>query len=88
MVSNREFAEFLYKLTKSKGGLWGGVYDRLEHLKRFDNLKEIIKGLSSKGWVIVHNKPKFTAISLNSSYKKEIVEFIEEHLPRLKGTIK
>jgi len=44
--------------------------------------------LSKEGWLIVHNKPKFTGISLNTHFKKEIIEFIETNMPHLKGSIR
>jgi aspartate/tyrosine/aromatic aminotransferase len=64
------------------------LYDRTEHFKRFQNLKEIIKELSKNGWVIIHKKPNYTGLSLNTKYKKEIIEFIEKEMPYLKGAIK
>lgn len=82
-----EKAQLMSVLARSKGN-WGGKYDRLEHFKRFQNLKKIIKELSKRGWLIIHNKPKFTGISLNTLYKKEIIEFIEKEMPHLKGIIK
>jgi len=87
MATDLEKAQLMSALARSKGN-WGNSYDRLEHFKRFQNLKEIIKELSKINWIIIHNKPKFTAISLNTQYKKEIVEFIEEQMPELKGVIK
>ena len=87
MVSDEEKAELLFKLAKRKGGCWGGKYDRLEHFKRFP-LKQVIKELSKTGWIIIYKKTKFTGISLNTQYKKEIIEFIERELPYLKGIIK
>ena len=88
MVSDKEKAFLMFKLAKSKGGLWGGVYDRFEHLKRFQNLKQIAKELEKKGWVIIHKKPNYTAISLSPHHKKEIIEFIEKHLPEMRGVLK
>lgn len=67
---------------------WGASYDRMEHFKRFQNLKDIIKDLSRKGWIIIHKKPSFEAISLNSKYKAEIIGFIEINMPYLKGSLK
>lgn len=87
MASDLEKAQLMSVLARSKGN-WGEKYDRTEHFKRFQNLKEIIKELSNQGWLIVHNKPKFTAISLNTRYKREILEFIEQHMPHLKGVLK
>jgi len=82
-----EKAKLMYKLAVSKRN-WGAKYDRIEHFKRFQNLREIIKELSKIGWIIVHNKPKFTGISLNTEYKREIIEFIEREIPGLRGIIK
>ena len=87
MASDLEKAQLMSVLAKSKGN-WGEKYDRTEHFKRFQNLKEIIKELSKKGWIMVHKKPKFEAISLNTAYKREIIEFIEKQMPYLKGVIK
>jgi len=87
MASDIEKAQLLSALARKKGN-WGGFYDRLEHFKRFSNLKQIIKELSKKDWIFIHNKPNFTAISLNTKYKREIIEFIEEQMPYLKGLIK
>jgi len=87
MASNLEKARLMSILARSKGN-WGEKYDRLEHFKRFQNLKEIIKKLSKIGWVIIHKKSNFIGISLNSHYKGEIIEFIEKQMPYLKGVIK
>ncbi len=87
MASDLEKAQLMSVLARSKGN-WGEKYDRLEHFKRFQNLKEIVKEFSKKGWVIVHKKPKFIGILLNTKYKKEIVEFIEKKIPHLKGMIR
>ncbi len=86
MALDAEKAQFMSALARSKGN-WGNSYDRLEHFKKFQNLKDIIKDLSKIGWLIIHKK-KFTGISLNPKYKKEIVEFIEVQMPYLKGVIK
>ena len=80
-------ARLMSALARGKAN-WGASYDRMEHFKRFQNLKDIVKDLSRKGWIIIHKKPSFEAISLNSKYKKEIIEFIEEQIPDLKGIIK
>ena len=87
MASDLEKAQLMSVLARSKGN-WGEKYDRTEHFKRFQNLKEIIKELSKQGWLIVHNKLKFTGISLNTQFKREIIEFIEREMPHLKGIIK
>lgn len=39
------------------------------------------------GWLIFHKKLNYESISLNTQYKKEIIEFIELQLPELKGNI-
>jgi len=82
----KEKARLMFKLAFSKKN-WGEKYDRLEHFKRFQNLKQIVKELSKKGWILTHNKPKYTGISLNTTYKKEIIEFIELQMPEIKGII-
>lgn len=87
MASDLEKAQLMSVLARGKGN-WGEKYDRLEHFKKFQNLKEIVKELSKAGWILVHNKPNFTGISLNTRFKREIVEFIETHMPYIKGMIK
>lgn len=87
MSIEKKKAQLMFVLARSKGN-WGGKYDRIEHFKRFQNLKEIIKDLSKMGWLIVYNKPNYTAISLNTKFKKEIIEFIENEMPELRGVIK
>jgi len=81
-----EKAQIMFKLARKNN--WGDCYDRLEHFKRFTDLEKAIKELSNTGWIIIKKKSKFTGISLNSKYKKEIIEFIEGKLPYLKGVIK
>jgi len=76
---NLEKAQLMFKLAYSKKN-WGAKYDRLEHFKRFPNLKQIVKDLENKGWLLVKKKPNYAGISLNTKYKQEIVDFIEEHL--------
>ena len=88
MVSDLEKAKLMFKLARRKGGCWGGKYDRLEHFRRFTNLENSVKELSKIGFIIVHKKGKFTGISLNTKYKREIIEFIEKQMPYLKGVIK
>ena len=87
MERDLEKAQLMSVLVRSKGN-WGDKYDRTEHFKRFPNLKQIIKDLSNKKWLLVHKKPKFTATSLNTKFKKEIIQFIEEQIPYIKGIIK
>ncbi len=87
MVSEKIKARILYKLARKKGN-WGGKYDRLEHFKRFSDLKKIVKDLKNKLWIKVFKKSDYTGISLNPHYKEEIVEFIEKHMPEVKGNIK
>jgi len=69
-------ARIMLKLTKKNN--WGACYDRLEHFKRFPDLKEVIKELEKRDWIIIHRKPNYIAVSLNTRYKREIVEFIRE----------
>lgn len=83
--SELEKAQVMFKLARKNN--WGNSYDRLEHFKRFQNLKDIIRELSKLRWIIVHKKTNFTGISLNTEHKIEIVNFIEAHMPHLKGII-
>ena len=78
----KQKAQLMFKLAFSKKN-WGNKYDRLEHYKRFSDLKKIIKELQNRGWLIVKKKPNYTGISLNTKFKKEIIEFIEKHLNSL-----
>ncbi len=82
-----EKSQLMSILARRKGN-WGHKYDRLEHFKKFQNLKQIVKELEKEGWLLVTRKAKFTGISLNTKYKKEIIEFIEREMPYLKGMIK
>ena len=82
-----EKAKLMYKLAVAKRN-WGAKYDRVEHYKRFPNLSQIIKELVRSNWLILHKKPRYVAISINPKCKKEIIEFIEFHLPEIKGNIK
>lgn len=86
MVKELEKAQVMFKLARKNN--WNNRYDRTEHFKRFQSLNEVIKELSKKGWIIVHSKAKFTGISLNTQYKKEIIDFIEKEMPYIKGMIK
>ena len=81
-----EKAQIMFKLTRKNN--WGACYDRLEHFKRFKNLNGAIKELSKLNWIIIHKKPNYIGLSLNTQYKKEIIEFIEKEMPHLKGIIK
>ena len=83
----KEKAQLMFKLAFSKKN-WGAKYDRLEHFKRFQNLDKIIKELNKLGWLLITKKPNYTGISLNNKYKKEIIEFIEKHLPEVRRWIK
>ena len=83
----KEKAQLMFKLAYSKKN-WGAKYDRLEHFKRFSNLKQIIKELENLGWMIVRKKTNYAGISLNPRFKKEIIEFIEEQMPEVRGWIK
>ena len=80
-----EKAQIMFKLVRKDNG--GNKYDRTEHFKRFPNLNQAIKDLSNEGWVILHKKSRFLGISLNNNYKKEIISFIENQMPHLKGFI-
>jgi len=82
-----EKAQIMFKLVRGKGN-WGAKYDRLEHFKRFQNLDKTIKELIKPGWIIIHKKSNYKAISLNPKFKLEIIEFIEEKMPYLRGNIK
>jgi len=84
MSSDLEKAQVMFKLTRKNN--WGKKYDRLEHFKRFENLDEIVDELVQKKWMLRRKKPKYTGISLNTKYKAQIIEFIEKHMPSLKGT--
>ncbi|MDD5651118.1 MAG: hypothetical protein PHF86_12010 [Candidatus Nanoarchaeia archaeon] len=81
-----EKAQIMFKLARKDN--WNACYDRTEHFKRFQNLDLIIKELSKLGWLIIHKKPNYTGISLNTKYKKEIIELIEKEMPYVKGAIK
>jgi hypothetical protein len=87
MGIEKEEAMFLFKLARSKGN-WGAKYDRLEHLNRFPNLKKIIKDLSRKEWIILKKKPSYIGVSLNTKYKREILEFVDIWLPEFSGYLK
>ena len=76
----------MFKLTRKNN--WGACYDRTEHFKKFLNLDNIIKELSKIGWIIIHNKPQYTSLSLNTKFKREIIGFIEQQMPYLKGMLK
>ncbi len=81
-----EKAQVMFKLARKSN--WNNVYDRTEHFKRFQNLKTIIKELSKVEWIIIHKKPNFIGLALNTQFKSEIISFIEEQIPHLKGIIK
>ncbi len=82
---DREKAQLLFKLARKNN--WGHKYDRLEHFKRFQQLQRLVKELSAIGWILVYKKPSFTGIALNTEHKNEIVAFIEEKMPHLKGMV-
>lgn len=79
-------AQIMFKLNRKNN--WGARYDRLEHFKRFPNLDKCIKDLQKEGWIIIKNKPQFTAMSLDTKHKREIIEFIGEHMPHVKESLK
>ncbi len=80
-----EKAQIMFKLARKNN--WGACYDRMEHFKRFQNLKEAVKQLSNIGWIIIHKKPNFVGLSLDTKFKRKIVEFIEKYMPHIKGVI-
>lgn len=80
-----EKAQVVFKLARKNN--WNACYDRLEHFKRFQNLDAIVKELTSLHWLIIHKKPKFTGIALNTQFKKEIIDLIEKRMPEVKGDI-
>jgi len=86
MVSDLEKAKIMLKLVRK--GNWNHSYDRREHFKRFQDLDDSIKELHKKGWIIFHKKPKFEAYSLETKYKREIIDFIEKNIPEVRGTIR
>ena len=83
----KEKARLMFKLAFSKKN-WGAKYDRLEHFKRFQNLDKIIKELNKTGRLLITKKSNYTGISLNAQFKKGIIEFIEKHIPEVRGWIK
>ena len=86
MIEEVEKAQLLFKLVRNR--TWNNVYDRLEHFRRFQLLDDIVKEFSKSGWIIIHKKGKFTGISVNTQFKREIIEFIETYMPYMKGAIK
>ncbi len=81
-----EKAQIMFKLARKNN--WGNKYDRTEHFKRFQNLDQAVKELSNIKWLIIHKKSRFLGISLNNSYKREIINFIISQMPYVKGVIK
>jgi hypothetical protein len=81
-----EKAQIMFKLARK--GNWGASYDRLEHFKRFQGLKECVKDLTKKGWIIIKLKSSYTGISLNPEHKQHIITFVETHLPLLRGVLR
>ena len=82
----KEKAQLMFKLAFSKRN-WGAKYDRIEHYKRFPNLNHIIKELNKINWLLIKKKSNYTGISLNPQFKKEIIKFIEEQVPEVKGWV-
>ncbi len=80
-----EMAQIMWKLARKNN--WGACYDRSEHFKRFQNLDEALKELEKKKWILPHKKP-FKAMSLNTNYKTEIIAFIEQEMPEIKGFVR
>jgi len=85
-ATDLEKAQIMFKLIRKNN--WCARYDRTEHFKRFQGIDIAIKELSKTGWIIIHKKAQFTGLSLNTKFKKEIIEFIEREMPYLKGTLK
>jgi hypothetical protein len=81
-----EKAQIMFKLNRKNN--WGAKYDRLEHFKRFPNLDKCIKELQKEKWTIIKHKPQYVAMSLDTKYKKEIIDFIEEQMPYVKEGLK
>ena len=81
-----EKAQIMFKLNRKDN--WNAKYDRLEHFKRFPNLDKCIKELTKKGWIIIKQKPQYTGMSLDTKYKKEIIEFISDQMPYIKERLK
>ncbi|PIN92140.1 hypothetical protein COU61_01575 [Candidatus Pacearchaeota archaeon CG10_big_fil_rev_8_21_14_0_10_35_13] len=88
MVENLELtkAQIMFKLMRKNN--WDNKYDRTEHFKRFQGLDDAIKELLKKEWLIVHKKPAYTGIALNSQYKKEIIEFIVDKMSQIRDLMK
>ena len=84
-ISDIEKAQVMFKLARKDN--WGHKYDRLEHFKRFEHVNTIIKELSKTGWLLIYKKPQFTGIALQTKHKKEIIAFIEHHMPHIRGKI-
>jgi len=80
-----EKAQVMFKLARKNN--WGEKYDRLEHFKRFQKLQKILKDLLDQEWILIYKKTSYTGIALNPHYKQEIVLFIEEKIPYVKGMI-
>ncbi|MBS3055772.1 hypothetical protein J4447_03560 [Candidatus Pacearchaeota archaeon] len=87
MATDLEKAQLMSVLARSKGN-WGEKYDRTEHFKRFQNLKDIVKDLAKIRWILIYKKPQFTGLSLNTQFKSEIINFIENQMPHLRGILK
>ena len=74
--SDEQIAFLLFKLDRIDK--WGGNYAREENIRCAS--KEILKELVNRGWLIPHKN--WNAFSLNLKLKKEIRQFIDEHLPK------
>ncbi len=85
MLTDLEKAQLMFKLARKSN--WGNKYDRTEHFKRFQYLDDILKELSKKSWLIIHSKGRFTGISLNTKFKKEIIDFIITQMPYIKDMV-
>ncbi len=80
-VSDLEIAQVMFKLSRKDN--WGHKYDRLEHFKRFQKLDDIVKELKRRNWLFEYKKPNFRGVALNTSYKKEIVDFVRQQMPHV-----
>jgi hypothetical protein len=85
IATDLEKAQIMFKLARKDN--WGAKYDRTEHFKKFQSLDNAVKELSKLGWIIIHSKPKYTGISLDTRFKREIIDFIEINIPEFKGMV-
>ncbi len=84
-VSNLEKAQIMFKLARKAN--WNASYDRTEHFKRFPNLDKAIRELLKTGWIIIHKKSNYACLSLNTEFKREVIEFIKKEIPEVGGMV-